>query len=283
MLMEMKGGDYVDELTIGQRVRELRKKKNMTQDDLAGLMNASRVQVNQWESGARELSGSRIILLADIFETTCDYLMRGIVQKKQGANPDFSPGESARQQDPDITPKQTDASLCNSELGLSIHSIDALRDVMLMEGHKREQYLAIVNGLLGAKNFWQLLMPAAAAAFTIKEQSALGGTAASAPRPFSDEANEAIQKSVDVLKFGNSAGYMNHLIIAKEKAFEFQILEATTAFYHLLKSFIEKNVCPQDKNLENWTEPYYRNSSEKTSLNEFMKFLSQFGFDETCF
>lgn len=271
----------MDELTIGQRVRELRKKKNMTQDDLAGLMNASRVQVNQWESGARELSSSRIILLADIFETTCDYLMRGIVQETQDVKLDISLGEPVHQKDPDITPKHTDASFCNSELGLSIHSVDALRDVMLMEGHKREQYLAIVNGLLGAKNFWRLLMPAAAAAFTIKEQSALGGTVASAPRAFSDEAEEAIQKSVDVLKFGNSAGYMNHLLIAKEKAFEFQISEATTAFYHLLKSFIEKNACPMDKNLENWTEPYHRNSSENTSVNEFMKFLSQFGLDET--
>ena len=45
-------------------------------------MNVSRVQVNQWETGARELSVGRVFEFANALDTTCEYLIRGISIEK---------------------------------------------------------------------------------------------------------------------------------------------------------------------------------------------------------
>lgn len=259
----------MEKTTIGNRIRDLRIQNQLTQDALATMLEVSRVQVNQWESGAREISAPRIVKIAEIFDTSCDYLMRGI-----------SPHESLPAQAEDsvsVQPEFHKPTLDISALGLSDDSLAALKDLADMEPGKRTQYYEILNGLLGSKAFWQILMPAASAAFTVKEQSAFGGTESSAAMTLPENLKNQINSSVEVLKLGNAAGYMENLLISKEKAYAFQISEASNAFESILKAIIEKKAHPLDRENELWTAPYQRADSDSDRFAEFRRFFAMFG------
>lgn len=64
--------------TIGDRIRNLRITKGETQVELAKALVVKRETVNQWENEARDLKTLYTVLLAKHFETTCDYILRGI-------------------------------------------------------------------------------------------------------------------------------------------------------------------------------------------------------------
>lgn len=75
--MEIK---YHDMAEIGKRIKELREKAGLTQQQLAD-MDSLRVQrslVGFWEIGKRDLNSNQIIALANIFNVSCDYILRGI-------------------------------------------------------------------------------------------------------------------------------------------------------------------------------------------------------------
>ena len=69
--------------TIGQRITELRKHKSkqigrrFTQADLAKKMNVEEKQISKWETDEVRLSADKIIRLADFFNVSTDYLLRG--------------------------------------------------------------------------------------------------------------------------------------------------------------------------------------------------------------
>lgn len=69
--------------TIGQRITALRKDKSkqigrrFTQADLAKKMNVEEKQISKWENDEIKLSADKIIRLADFFEVSTDYLLRG--------------------------------------------------------------------------------------------------------------------------------------------------------------------------------------------------------------
>lgn len=258
----------MDHATIGNRIRALRMKQNLTQDGLATLLGVSRVQVNQWETGAREVSASRIVRLAEIFDTSCDYLMRGLPSQELCHVPseDFTDLRAETHVSPDV-----------STLGLSAESMNALQDLADMDHRKRDQYYEILNGLLGSNSFWQMLMPAAAAAYTIKEQAALGGTESTGAISLPNDLENQLKSSIEILKLGNAAGYMDNLLISKDKAYAFQISEATHAFQSLLKAIIEKKAHPIDKETEQWTAPYQSIDRDHDRVAEFRKFFAMFG------
>ena len=258
----------MENATIGSRIRELRKQRHLTQDDLANMMDVSRVQVNQWESSARDISATRITKLAEIFDTTCDYLMRGI--------------DSGRSSIPDehtSVPEQNRMVGALPEIGLTDASIEVLHDISGLQSRKREQYLTILNELLCADSFWRVLMPAAAAAYTVKERDAMGGTGEKFTSPLPEELERQVKNSVEILKLGNSAGYMDNLLVSNEKAYKFQINEAASAFRKLLRAIIEKNAHPLDAATLRWTKPYQQNDTQSDSVAEFQKFLATFGQD----
>lgn len=60
---------------IGQRIRDLRKQKRMSQTELAKSAGVSQTTVNAWETGKAEPSSSAVARLADIFNVTTDYLL----------------------------------------------------------------------------------------------------------------------------------------------------------------------------------------------------------------
>ncbi|MEE1507913.1 MAG: helix-turn-helix transcriptional regulator [Ligilactobacillus ruminis] len=60
---------------IGQRIRDLRKQKRMSQTELAKSAGVSQTTVTAWETGKAEPSSSAVSKLADIFNVTNDYLL----------------------------------------------------------------------------------------------------------------------------------------------------------------------------------------------------------------
>lgn len=60
---------------IGQRIRDLRKQKRMSQTELAKSAGVSQTTVTAWETGKAETSSSAVSKLADIFNVTNDYLL----------------------------------------------------------------------------------------------------------------------------------------------------------------------------------------------------------------
>ena len=67
----------MNEKRIGSFIAVLRKAKGMTQKELAELLNVSDKAVSRWEREESMPDISLIPLIADIFEVTCDELLRG--------------------------------------------------------------------------------------------------------------------------------------------------------------------------------------------------------------
>lgn len=60
---------------IGERIKELRIRNDLTQTDLAKRLQLSRSAVNAWEMGISIPSTQYIIELADLFKTSADYIL----------------------------------------------------------------------------------------------------------------------------------------------------------------------------------------------------------------
>lgn len=96
---------------IGERIAELRKSKDLTQDELSKIIHVKRETVCQWENGTRDLKSGYIISLADALETDCDYILRGT---------------------------HTENVCINQQLGLSDNAISELRN----QKQKADDYLS---------------------------------------------------------------------------------------------------------------------------------------------
>ncbi|MBR6751051.1 MAG: helix-turn-helix transcriptional regulator [Clostridia bacterium] len=57
------------------RIKELRTSRNLSQMQLANLLNISQSAIAKWELGKTEPTASAIILLAKFFGETTDYLL----------------------------------------------------------------------------------------------------------------------------------------------------------------------------------------------------------------
>lgn len=57
------------------RIKEIRKARDMTQAELAKAMNCTKMTISRYESGDREIDSGTINQLCDIFQITADYLL----------------------------------------------------------------------------------------------------------------------------------------------------------------------------------------------------------------
>lgn len=57
------------------RLKELRKRHGITQQKLAMELNMSQNSISRYESGAREAGYAELILIADYFNVSIDYLL----------------------------------------------------------------------------------------------------------------------------------------------------------------------------------------------------------------
>lgn len=57
------------------RLKELRKEKNLTQKELADKINVSKITVLRWENGERQIKTDKAQKLADFFGVSVGYLL----------------------------------------------------------------------------------------------------------------------------------------------------------------------------------------------------------------
>lgn len=63
-------------MRLGQKIAELRKKSNLSQEALAEKMNVSRQAVSKWESEQSIPDIEKIVALSELFGVTTDYLLK---------------------------------------------------------------------------------------------------------------------------------------------------------------------------------------------------------------
>ena len=64
-------------MNLGERLFELRKAKNLTQDDVAEKLNVSRQTVSKWETDQSTPDFDKIVPLCELFEIGVDELLTG--------------------------------------------------------------------------------------------------------------------------------------------------------------------------------------------------------------
>ena len=62
-------------MKIGYNLKKLRKQRNLTQDDLARVLNISRQAYCRYENDQRDLSLDALCTLADYYEETTDTIL----------------------------------------------------------------------------------------------------------------------------------------------------------------------------------------------------------------
>ncbi len=65
-------------MNIGERITALRKEKDISQTELAKRLNVSRQAVSKWEQGVSSPDTTKLIQLAEIFDTEVEYLATGV-------------------------------------------------------------------------------------------------------------------------------------------------------------------------------------------------------------
>ncbi len=62
-------------MVLGKRIKEARKKQKLTQDDLARMLDVSKVTVCYWEKDIKKPSTKNLILLSKKLNTPLEYLI----------------------------------------------------------------------------------------------------------------------------------------------------------------------------------------------------------------
>ena len=58
-----------------ERLKELRKEKGIFQQDIAKLVGTTKMAVSHWEKGHSEPSIAQLIILAEFFDVSVDFLI----------------------------------------------------------------------------------------------------------------------------------------------------------------------------------------------------------------
>ena len=79
-------------MTLGEKITDLRKKRGLSQEELAITLGVSRQAVSKWETGEAKPDTDKVIALAEYFEVTTDWLLRDIEpQSSSSPAPDGVP------------------------------------------------------------------------------------------------------------------------------------------------------------------------------------------------
>ena len=73
----MKGGLDMDQMKIGSFLKELRKEKGMTQEQLAEQLNTSNRSVSRWETGSTMPDLSMLIMLSEYYDVDVREIIDG--------------------------------------------------------------------------------------------------------------------------------------------------------------------------------------------------------------
>ena len=71
-------------MTFGERLYKLRNDKNISQEELADILDVSRQSISKWENDKAYPEMARIMFMSDYFNVSLDYLIRGL--EKEGSD-----------------------------------------------------------------------------------------------------------------------------------------------------------------------------------------------------
>ena len=108
--------------TIGQRIKSLRLKYNMTGNELGARLNVTRNAVSQWETDKRIPTSQMLSELAKLFNVSTDYLIIGTT------SPAFKPTLSERDERDIQKRLELLMNDLDSETGLAFYNGDGEMD-----------------------------------------------------------------------------------------------------------------------------------------------------------
>lgn len=72
---------------LSEKIRELRRKSGLSQEELADKLDVSRQAVSKWETGAAVPTTETLVQLADFFGVSLDFLLRDNVPETPAISP----------------------------------------------------------------------------------------------------------------------------------------------------------------------------------------------------
>lgn len=83
-------------MTTGEKLATLRKKKNLTQEQLAEILNVSRQSVSRWEMDVAFPETEKLIKLSKLLDCSIDYLLNEALQEEVDPAQGISPQDCAK-------------------------------------------------------------------------------------------------------------------------------------------------------------------------------------------
>ena len=208
---------YETELKVfPRRLKKRMEEKNVNQKELANAIGlSSRQSVGYYLQGTSSPDWERLVKIAEYLDTSADYLI-GLSDNKS---------------------RNSDWQIVTNITGLTFDAINALHDVNGIKDHRREQYLQIINGLLGNYHFWYEMMQHARKALTYQEGAQFGGKFKQTGIP--DNTIEQINAHVAALQMANIAGYNDYYVVDNKTAKDLEIHNALLWFEKLLHLIID--------------------------------------------
>ena len=135
-------------MNFAENLQNLRKKKNMTQDELAEKLQVSRQAVSKWESGSGYPETEKIISICEIFDCSMDELVRGKITLDKKDNYDLVMSTSAKQVSIAVTLILLGVSIFLTIIGLSpdVEQSSLIGICVILLGVAFAVPLFIVNG-----------------------------------------------------------------------------------------------------------------------------------------
>ena len=101
-------------MNLADRIQQLRKRKGISQEELADRIGVSRQAVSKWESGQTSPDLEKIVLLSDYFEVTTDYLLKGTqIASSQRVRPEW---ENSASEDGQPNVRKSDARKLDAQI-----------------------------------------------------------------------------------------------------------------------------------------------------------------------
>ncbi len=83
-------------MTTGEKLAALRKKKNLTQEQLSEILKVSRQSVSRWEMDAAFPETEKLIKLSKLLECSIDYLLNEELQDEEEVSKGISPQDCSK-------------------------------------------------------------------------------------------------------------------------------------------------------------------------------------------
>lgn len=119
-------------MNISQKILLQRKKKGISQEDLANALNVSRQAVSKWESSQSVPDMDKIVALSSYFNITTDYLLKDEIETIDGADNYSSKNVDMQMLNKELSEKVYKANGVPLYLGLALTNISAYIHLFIM-------------------------------------------------------------------------------------------------------------------------------------------------------